>query len=133
VVGLDVHDVVVSGHRPVWTEHAVPGVVNRLLLAQPVEIRPERIGAEQLGIAGVEFTERQRVGALARGLGGRILGEINGPVHGVSSCVVPLPLQPLEVCFEANYIPLCLFAQGQRCHESTGRRLVFQPIGCFCS
>ena len=28
----------------------VLAVVNRLFLAQPVEVRPERIGAEQLGI-----------------------------------------------------------------------------------
>ena len=42
MIGLDVHDVVVFGHRPIRPEHAVLAVMHRVFPAQPVEIRPER-------------------------------------------------------------------------------------------
>src|ERR1700676_153486 len=81
MIGLDLHDVVVSCHRPVWPEHAVLAVVHWVFLAQPVEIRPERIGAKQFGIAGIELLKRYRIGALARRLLVDILSAIDRPVH----------------------------------------------------
>ena len=66
MVGIDRHDVVVLGHRPVRAEHAVLAVVDRVFLAQPLEVGPELVSFEQFGIADVEFVERHRIGALAR-------------------------------------------------------------------
>ncbi len=68
MVGVDRHDVVVARHRPVRAEHRVLAVVDRVFLAQAVEIRPVRVGAEQLGMAGIELGKRQRISALARGV-----------------------------------------------------------------
>jgi hypothetical protein len=56
--------------------------MHRLFPAQPVEIRPERIGREQLGIADVEITERNGLGPVARGALTGISGEVGGSVHG---------------------------------------------------
>src|SRR5258708_39406768 len=81
MIGLDVHDVVVFGHRPVGAEYTVLAVMHRLFLAQPVEIGPERIGPKQFGIAGLELRKRYRIGVLPRGFFvGRLLG-IHRPVH----------------------------------------------------
>ena len=55
--------------------------MHRVFLAQPVEIRPERIGAKQFGIAGIELLERDGIGSLPRRLLKGILNEIDGPVH----------------------------------------------------
>ncbi len=71
VAGFDLHDVVVRRHRPVGPEHAVAAIVDRVLAAQPFEIGPERIGAEQLRIADVEVLERGGVGLVAGGLDAR--------------------------------------------------------------
>ena len=55
--------------------------MHRLFPAQPVEIRPERVGLEQLRMADVEIGERNRLRAFMRiplmGIG----GEIDGSVH----------------------------------------------------
>ena len=56
-------------------------VVHRLFLAQPVEIGPERIGAKQFGVAGIELFKRNAIGAVPRRLLIGILNEIDGPVH----------------------------------------------------
>src|SRR3978361_657937 len=81
MIGLDVHDVVIFFHRPVGPEHAVLAAMDRIFPTEPVEIGPERIGAKQFGIAGIELLERDGVGALA----GRLLMDgvsgIDGPVH----------------------------------------------------
>ena len=55
--------------------------MHRVFLAQPVEIGPERIGAKQFGIAGIELLQRHGIGALPRGRLMRISGWIDGPVH----------------------------------------------------
>jgi len=81
MVGLDVHDVVVAGDRPVRPEHRVLAVMHRILAAQPVEIRPEGIGLEQLGMAGIVVRQRQCVGAFACGVQMGGVDEIDGPVH----------------------------------------------------
>ena len=81
MIGLDVHDVVVFGHRPVRPEHAVLAVMHRVFLAQPVEIRPEGIGPKQFGIAGIEILERNAKRRGRRGLLLGISGEIDGSVH----------------------------------------------------
>ncbi|MHC2309082.1 hypothetical protein ACVIJ1_005552 [Bradyrhizobium elkanii] len=73
--------VVVAGDRPVRTEHRVLAVVHRILATQPVEIRPEGIGLEQLGIAGIVVRKRKRIGAFACGVQIRVVDEIDGPVH----------------------------------------------------
>src|SRR6476661_5144834 len=88
MVGLDVHDVVVFGHRPIRPEHAVLAVMHRVFAAQPVEIRPERVGLEQLRMADVEITEWNRLSFFARGLQMGIFGEIDGSVHGRLSLTV---------------------------------------------
>jgi hypothetical protein len=56
--------------------------MHRRFLAQPVEIRPEGIGLEQLGMAGIEVFQRRRVGPLPRGFQPGVVGEFDGPVHG---------------------------------------------------
>ena len=112
VVGLDVHDVVVFGHRPIRPEHAVLAVVHRVFPAQPVEIRPERVGLEQLRIADVEIAERNRLSPFARGQLMGISGEIDGSVHGhLPDC------SPAEACRRGDvlpyYIPSRASAQGR--------------------
>ncbi|MET4736386.1 hypothetical protein ABIF73_000525 [Bradyrhizobium japonicum] len=59
MVGLDLHDVVVARHRPVRPEHRVLAIVHGILAAQAIEIGPERIRPEQLGIARIELLQRQ--------------------------------------------------------------------------
>src|ERR1700732_86588 len=82
MMGLDVHDVVVFRHRPIRPEHAVLAVMHGVFLAQPVEIRPERIGPEQLGVADVEIMKRNGIGLVPRGALMGIPGGIDCSVHG---------------------------------------------------
>src|SRR3954454_12393359 len=65
---LDMHDVVVLGHRPVFADcrRACGAVMHGFFFAQPLEIRPDRIGAEKLGIAGMEIRKRHGVSSRAR-------------------------------------------------------------------
>jgi hypothetical protein len=84
MIGLDLHDVVVFGHRPIWPEHRVLAVMHRRFPAQPVEIRPERIGLEQLGIGDIEFRKRKRSRVVARGPLMGLAGEIDRSVHRAS-------------------------------------------------
>src|ERR1700686_4542978 len=94
MVGLDVHDVVVFCHRPVRPEHAVLAIVPRGFLAQPVEIRPERIRPEQLGMADVDIFKRNGIGLVpCRALTG-IAGGIDGSVHRASPGGPPPWLAP---------------------------------------
>ena len=106
MVGLDVHDVVVFGHRPVRPEHAVLAVMDRVFLAQPVEIRPERIGAKQFGIAGIELLERDRIGPLARGLLLGILERDRSFRALASPRMVPIRGWSRRATVVPNYIPL---------------------------
>ena len=78
VVGLDLHDVVVLGDRPERSVDLAVAVVHRRFLAQAVEVRPEGIGAEKLGMARIELVERQRVRVLAR-----LFQQIDRAVHRV--------------------------------------------------
>jgi hypothetical protein len=80
VIGLDMHDVLVLGHRPVRTDAAQGTVVDRRFLAQPFEIRPHRIRAEQLRTAHVDVLERHRIGFAARVVDGLV-----GSVHDAFS------------------------------------------------
>src|SRR6188508_1591378 len=73
--------------------------MHRLFPAQPVEIRPERIGLEQLGIADVEICQGRGIGLVARGLQMGIAGEIDGSVHGPLSLTVPWRSMPEGRCF----------------------------------
>jgi hypothetical protein len=84
MIGLDMHDVVVLHHRPVRTELAVLAVVNRILFPQPLKIGPERIGAEKIGIAGIEVLKRRRIGLVARRLLLGALRKIQRAVHRAS-------------------------------------------------
>src|SRR5260370_29869684 len=84
MIGLDVHDVVVFCHRPVRPDPAVLAVMHGVFLAQPVEIRPEGIGLEQLGLADVDIIKRNGIGLVpSRPLTG-IPGEIDCSVHRTS-------------------------------------------------
>ena len=42
-------------------------LVDGIFLAQPVEVRPERVRAKQLGVSRVEILKRKRIGLVARG------------------------------------------------------------------
>ena len=59
---LDVDDVVEARDRPVGTELALRAVVDRVLLAQALEVAPVRVGLEELGVRDVDLVERNRVG-----------------------------------------------------------------------
>src|ERR1700737_1769759 len=84
MMGLDVHDVVVFCHRPVRPEHAVLAVMHGVFLAQPIEIRPEGIGLEQLGLAYVDIRQRDGIGLVPGGPLMGISGEIHCSVHRTS-------------------------------------------------
>jgi hypothetical protein len=68
MVHLDLHDVLVLGHRPVRPEAAVLAVVDRLIATQPLEVVADRVVLEQLGIADVDFVERNGERTVARGV-----------------------------------------------------------------
>ena len=114
MVGIDSHDVVVPGDRPVRAEHAVLAVMDRVFPAQTIEIGPVCIGAEQLGIAGIELVQRKRISALARSLDPGILADIDGPV---------------QVCI--NYIPWPRRAQGRLCRIGPPAQPSAFPIGAL--
>src|SRR5215203_3408555 len=84
MIGFDVHDVVVFGHRPIRPEQAVLAVMHRGFLAQPVEIGPEGIGPEQLGLTDVDIVERNRPGLVLRGALIGISCKIDRSVHPTS-------------------------------------------------
>ena len=62
-------------------ETAVSTEETRTVVAQPVEIGPERIGAKQFGVAGIELLQRYGMSSLPGRLLKGILNEIDGPVH----------------------------------------------------
>jgi hypothetical protein len=66
VIGVDMHDVVVLGDRPIGLDRRVGAVVHRLFLAQPFEPRPQRVVLEQSWRARVKFAERRGIGLFAR-------------------------------------------------------------------
>src|SRR6266481_3268059 len=111
MIGFDIHDIVVLGHRPIRAEYAVLGIVDRVFAAQAVEIGPMSVRAEQFRVAGIEIPKRQREGALARGIMTAVLTEIEYAVHG------RLPVGSIRLCpenlFGPNYIWLCV--SGQEC------------------
>ncbi len=86
-VGVDMHDVAILGHRPVAAHRAGGAEVHRLLVAQPLEIGPQRIGTEQLGMAGMKFRERRRVGLFAGGAQPFVAGGSDRPVHWSSPLI----------------------------------------------
>ena len=55
VIGIDMHDVVIFGDRPIGLDRRVGAIVHRLFLAQPLEPRPQRIVLEQPGRAGMKI------------------------------------------------------------------------------
>ena len=67
VIGVDMHDVVVSGHRPIGLDRRVGAIMHRLFLAQPFEPGPQRVVLEQTRRAGMKILQRRRIGLLARG------------------------------------------------------------------
>src|SRR6266852_4127222 len=111
MVCLDVHDVVVFCHRPVRPEHAVLAIMDRVFLAKPIEIGPERIAAKQFGIAGIKLLKRNRIGSLPSGFLIGILNEINRPMHRATPCLFPPWLIPEALA--SNYIPLRVAGQGR--------------------
>ena len=80
-VGIDMHDVVVSGHRPVIADRAGRTEMDRLFGAQPLEIGPEGIGAEKLRIARMEFGQRRGIRLFACGALNVIACAEVRPVH----------------------------------------------------
>src|SRR5258706_41511 len=75
------HDVVVLRDRPVVADWAGRTEMDRLLVAQPFEIRPERIGAEEFGIARMKLRQRRRIGFLTRGSLALLHASATGAVH----------------------------------------------------
>ena len=67
VIGVDMHDVVVFGDRPIGLDRRVGAVMHRLFLAQPLEPGPQRIVLEQLRRAGMKILQRRGIGLFARG------------------------------------------------------------------
>jgi len=55
MIALDTDDVAILGHGPIRSEHAFLRVLDRICLAQPLEIGPMGIGAEQLGMTAIEM------------------------------------------------------------------------------
>ena len=55
--------------------------MNRLLVAQSLEIGPERVGAEELRIARMKFTKRRSKGFCASGAQHFIPGLVPNSVH----------------------------------------------------
>ena len=62
IIGVDGHDVLVAGHRPIGPELAVVAPVHRRLAPQAFEVGPEAVGQEQVRITGVKIFQRHRVG-----------------------------------------------------------------------
>src|SRR6476620_12273980 len=112
MIGLDLHDVVVFGHRPIGPEHAVVAAMNRVFLAQPVEIGPEWIGAKQFGIAGVELLEREGIGALPCRFLTDGLSGIDRPVHRAAPLSSASSVSSRKRGVGANSIPLRAPEQG---------------------
>src|SRR6266851_8922375 len=81
-------------------------------LAQPVEIRPERIGPEQLGVADVDVFKRNGIGLVPNGPLMGVRGEIDCSVHR-RLLMIRLRgwLRKRDYC--ANYIPLRAPEQGR--------------------
>jgi hypothetical protein len=84
-VALTGHDVVKAGDRPVGAVFTRRRVVDRVLRAQPLEPRPQRVGGEVLDSVRLEVLERRRVGS-----GPRL---IRPRRRHVAHCVPPYPLQ----------------------------------------
>src|SRR5258708_1882043 len=123
MIGLDVHDVVVFCHRPVRPEHAVLAVMHGVFLAQPVEIRPERIGPEQLGMADVDVFNRSRIGPFPRDLLMGIRGEVDCSVHRTSPDYPPPWLAP-----EARLLSELHPVARARARESLPHLAPIQPM-----
>jgi len=66
VVGVDMHDVFIFGHRPERAVFALLAVMDRVFTAQTLEIRPHRICPEELRVADVDLFKRDRVGVRNR-------------------------------------------------------------------
>ena len=67
VVGVDMHDVVVLGDRPIGLDRRIGAVMHRLFLAQPLEPGPQRVVLEQSWRTGMKILQRRRIGLFARG------------------------------------------------------------------
>src|SRR6266404_6125730 len=81
-------------------------------LAQPVEIRPERIGPEQLGVADVDVFKRNRIGPVPSGLLMGVRSEIRCSVHR-RLLMIRLRGWLAEADYRPNYIPLRPPEQGR--------------------
>ena len=57
VVGVDCHDVVELGHRPVWTDAAFSAVVDRILAPQAFEKEPDGILLEQAWVRDIDLRQ----------------------------------------------------------------------------
>ncbi len=62
MVDLDLHDVLVLGHRPIGTVEACPAVMHRVLAPQPREIGVPDVVLVEPGFADVDRLERDAVG-----------------------------------------------------------------------
>ena len=81
LAGVDLHDVLVPGHRPVRAVHAVLAPVYRVVAAQALEIRIPDVILVQPRLAHVDLVERNRIGVFAR-------VDTDGSVHRVSSLLL---------------------------------------------
>ena len=62
VIGVDRHDVVVFGDRPIGTELVFGAVMDRIFGAKALKDRPHGVGLEQRRLRRVELLKRQRIG-----------------------------------------------------------------------
>src|SRR5690606_14867832 len=79
MVGLDFHDVVILGHRPVRTEHAVLAVVHRVFFPKTLEVGCKGKILKQFGVTGIHVLERHGVSTLTR-----LVDRLDRTVHWAS-------------------------------------------------
>src|SRR5258705_12404803 len=80
--------------------------------AQPVEIRPERIGPEQLGVADVDVLKRNAIGPVPSGPLMGLRSEIDCSLHRRLRMI---RLRDWKRDYCGNYIPLRRQSKGEFC------------------
>ncbi len=88
VVHLDLHHILVAGHRPVGPESALRAPVHGIFAAQPRKERPYRVVLEEGGVADIDRVHPARR-ARQGGGGGAHLGPPSQRTAGTALCGTP--------------------------------------------
>ena len=97
VVGVHGHDVVELGHRPIRSELVLRREVDRILLPQPLEERPDGVVAEALRHGRIDRLDRHGIRFLVRALQVRRVRSVR---HGVFP--VLLAEEPMSARYPAQ-------------------------------